>query len=630
MNFRYDINGLRAIAVIAVVLFHFNPVWVPGGFAGVDVFFVISGFLMTGIIFRGLENNNFNLFKFYMARANRIIPALAVLCLILLVFGWFYFSPSDYKALGKHVTSSMVFLSNIIYWRESGYFDAASYNKWLLHTWSLSVEWQFYIIYPIALIVLKRFLSLKHLKELIVIGTILGFIFSVVATIKWPSPAYYLLPTRAWEMMMGGVAFLYPWNLSEKKSKLIEFVGLVLILSSYVFVSSNVPWPGHFAIIPVLGSYLMIVANQQSSIITNNVIFQYLGKWSYSIYLWHWPIVVFGYYYNLQYWFFVGIPLSIFLGYFSYNVIEKNKVSLLSFISFKLSYLSSVLIVTTLTGIATLIYYNQGFSSRLTGNAAKLYENQAAAKDYYQKTYNVNFANFFEAPYYFNDIEKTRSCILDQNKQTIESLSQCSDFFINERDSILVIGDSHSQDAYNALKVTYSEVNFVNILQSGCIPTQNKDCFIIWDEFYETYIKDNSKIKGIVFASRYTGSGMGKFITELNEGKYDDKFHIVINAGPFIEPSILRVYENDEIVNIPTNMNQISTNHLLNESLDKSIIIDKYSVFCEYTKCDIYDDKYEPYFMDSSHVSKYGIEKWSNSLKKNEVLKGFLDETGVL
>ena len=201
MNFRYDINGLRAIAVIAVVLFHFNPAWIKGGFAGVDVFFVISGFLMTGIIFKGLENDSFNLFKFYVDRANRIVPALVVLCLVLLVFGWFYLAPFDYKALSKHVTSSSWFISNVVFWREAGYFDAAAHEKWLLHTWSLSVEWQFYIIYPIALVVFKQLLSLKNLKRLIILGVGIGFLFNVVATIKWPDAAYFLLPTRAWEMM---------------------------------------------------------------------------------------------------------------------------------------------------------------------------------------------------------------------------------------------------------------------------------------------------------------------------------------------------------------------------------------------------------------------------------------------
>ncbi|MEZ8428367.1 acyltransferase family protein [Vibrio cyclitrophicus] len=323
MNFRYDINGLRAVAVIAVVLFHFNPDWVPGGFAGVDVFFVISGFLMTSIIFRGLDNNNLNLFKFYVARANRIIPALAMLCVSLLVLGWFYLTPMDYKALGKHAASSMGFLSNFIYWRESGYFDADSHEKWLLHTWSLSVEWQFYIIYPLLLKILAKFLSINNIKRLLLIGTLLAFIFSVAVTFMWPNPAYYLLPTRAWEMMFGGLAFLYPWNLSDRRKKIAEFLGLAMILFSYFFASSSVPWPGYFALLPVLGAYMLISANRQSSIITNNTLFQYVGRWSYSIYLWHWPIIVFGYNFNIENWHLYGLPLSIIFGFMSYRFIER-------------------------------------------------------------------------------------------------------------------------------------------------------------------------------------------------------------------------------------------------------------------------------------------------------------------
>jgi peptidoglycan/LPS O-acetylase OafA/YrhL len=363
MNFRYDLNGLRAIAVIAVVLFHFNPAWVPGGFAGVDVFFVISGFLMTGIIFRGLENDNFNLFKFYVARANRIIPALAVLCLVLLVFGWFYITPLDYRALGKHVASSMGFLSNVIYWRESGYFDAASHEKWLLHTWSLSVEWQFYILYPIVLVALKKFLSLENLKRLIVIGTVLGFCLSVIVTMKWPNPAYYLLPTRAWEMMMGGVAFLYPWSLSESRKKAVELTGLALILGSYAFVSSDIPWPGHFALLPVLGAYLMIVSNQQSSFITNNAFFQCLGKWSYSIYLWHWPVVLFGYSLGIADWWLYGLPLSLILGSLSSIYIERIKFKSVDSIT-KIFFVKHIYLALMVGIASSYIYIHNGIMNR--------------------------------------------------------------------------------------------------------------------------------------------------------------------------------------------------------------------------------------------------------------------------
>lgn len=175
MNFRHDINGLRAIAVFAVVLFHFNPHWLPGGFAGVDVFFVISGFLMTSIIFNGLERDNFNLIKFYTARANRIIPVLSVMSIILLIFGWFYLLPTDYLELGRQVERSSYFASNILFSKGGGYFDTDEKTKWLLHTWSLSVEWQFYIFFPLILLALKKYLSFAQLKKVVVYLLLVSF-----------------------------------------------------------------------------------------------------------------------------------------------------------------------------------------------------------------------------------------------------------------------------------------------------------------------------------------------------------------------------------------------------------------------------------------------------------------------
>ncbi|PAR29085.1 acyltransferase family protein, partial [Vibrio metoecus] len=300
MKFRNDINGLRAIAVVAVVIFHFNANWLPGGFAGVDVFFVISGFLMTGIIMSGLEQGNFSILKFYVARANRIIPVLAILCFSLLVYGWFFLIPLDYGMLGKHVGSSMLFLSNIVYWNEIGYFDTASDEKWLLHTWSLSAEWQFYIIYPLVLITMKKFMPLKVMKLMVFIGMILGFILGAIATSKWPNPAYYLLPTRAWEMMIGGCAYLYPLSISDNKKKFLEFMGLTLIILSYLLMSSEVLWPGYLAFFPAFGSFLLIQAQRFDSPITNNFLLQFLGKCSYSIYIWHWPLVVLNVKNNLE------------------------------------------------------------------------------------------------------------------------------------------------------------------------------------------------------------------------------------------------------------------------------------------------------------------------------------------
>ena len=349
MNFRADINGLRAIAVIAVVIFHFNSDWLSGGFAGVDVFFVISGFLMTGIIFRGLDTQSFSVIRFYMARANRIIPALAILCLVLIIFGWVFLFNSEYQVLGKHVRDSLYFFSNHTYWLESGYFDAGSHEKWLLHTWSLSAEWQFYLIYPFILFLLSKIFKINTLKILVILATILGFSFCIFASFYWPDAAYFLLPTRAWQMLLGGVAFLYPIKVFHNNTK-IEILGWLLIYGSYLFISDDNLWPGYLSLLPVLGAFLIIQSNNSASKMTNNIFFQKIGLWSYSIYLWHWPVVVFirNFIDNINLLVLLtGILLSVFLGFLSFTLIEKAKHKITHYGVFVLTIIASTYVFQT-------------------------------------------------------------------------------------------------------------------------------------------------------------------------------------------------------------------------------------------------------------------------------------------
>lgn len=328
MLFRLDINGLRAVAVIAVVLFHFNPAWLPGGFAGVDVFFVISGFLMTAIIFTAVEKNSFNLFSFYHARANRIIPVLAAMSAVLFVFGWFYLLPTDYRSLGQQIEKSTLFVSNLFFAKGGGYFDTAEHTKWLLHTWSLSVEWQFYIFFPIIIITLKKYLSFNSLKCVVISLFLASFIYSIYITNQDSKTAYFLLSSRAWEMLLGGLAFLYPWSLKNKNLQICAHIlGLGLIVAAYFLISNQTPWPGYMAFIPVLGAYLVISSNYQDNPLFNNTFFNNIGKWSYSIYVWHWPLLVFGFYFSFKDWWIYGIPLSIVLGFLSYQFIEKIKLT---------------------------------------------------------------------------------------------------------------------------------------------------------------------------------------------------------------------------------------------------------------------------------------------------------------
>ncbi|WP_063655808.1 acyltransferase family protein [Aliivibrio fischeri] len=320
--FRNDINGLRAIAVLAVVIFHFQPSLLTGGFAGVDVFFVISGFLMTKIIWDKLENNTFSIRQFYLARASRIIPALSILCLVILIYGWFHLTPSNFFTLSKHSISSIFFTSNITYSNEAGYFDISANKKWLLHTWSLSVEWQFYLLFPIFIIAIKKFFEDK-VKTIIFSLMFLSFILGIYWSETNPNTSYYSLYSRAWEMLFGTIAYLYPLRIENKYKRITNFFGVILIVLSFFFISKEILWPSYFTLVPVIGTYLVIISNHQS-LLTNNPIFKYVGKWSYSIYLWHWPIVVFiSKHPNL--WIY-GILSSIVIGFISYNTIEKMKL----------------------------------------------------------------------------------------------------------------------------------------------------------------------------------------------------------------------------------------------------------------------------------------------------------------
>lgn len=326
MQFRKNINALRALAVISVVLFHFKIAGFNGGFAGVDVFFVISGFLMTGIIFTGLQQQRFSLLGFYASRARRIVPALLTLCIAMLIFGFVFLPLDDYRDAIKTIKSSLLFSSNFTFAKGGSYFDAPLHENWLLHTWSLSVEWQFYMLYPLLLMALYKYLGAQRAKNALVVLALMSFGASVFLTKTDPVFAFYMLPTRAWELIVGGLVFLFPLQLGKRNSTICEGLGLLAILASVFCFSEQDLWPGYLALLPVLGTALVIYGNTQS-IFSNNRALQYTGKISYSVYLWHWPLVVLLYTCGLlTSWPHVvgAIVLSFVLGALSFYLVESR------------------------------------------------------------------------------------------------------------------------------------------------------------------------------------------------------------------------------------------------------------------------------------------------------------------
>jgi hypothetical protein len=404
----------------------------------------------------------------------------------MMIFGWLYLSPNDFKTLNKHVVSSITFLSNIIYWTESGYFDANSHQKWLLHTWSLSVEWQFYIIYPLVLVLLRQFLSVKALKIALLIGAVTGFVFCIIVTYRWPNAAYFLLPSRAWEMMAGGLAYLYPFNIKEERKRAIEWAGFVLIVGSYFFISKENYWPGYLALLPVFGTYLIIQAQRNDSVITSNAIFQSLGTWSYSIYLWHWPFVVAMYYFSLSDdYIYVGVVLSLIAGFLSHKYIENIKFNR-EFV-YRLDYLrcKPLLMIMIVAGFSGVIFYKNGLIELAPPQYQRLIKEVASS------------------PY-------RERCHIDSYQLPAESCE-----YFGSKVSWAVLGDSHSTEIAFALAENLKPegVGLKQLSFSACKPSylEGRD-FSKCTKWYNeavSYIINNKEIQHVVVNHRFTKSILG-------------------------------------------------------------------------------------------------------------------------
>lgn len=373
-KFRDDINGLRAWAVIAVIFYHFGVYGFTGGFVGVDIFFAISGFLMTGIVVEGLERSKsspFSVIGFYMARARRILPALIVLCAALLIFGWKTLPPLDYRMLGTHSVAGVSFLSNMQFWREAGYFDTQSHEKWLLHTWSLAVEWQFYIILPLILITVWKWKpNRQSITYVMLAGLTASLASSIYITPLAPSAAFYLLPTRAWEMLAGGLVYMLANKviMSASTRTALEAAGFILIICSIIGFDSSSNWPGWRAMFPVIGTSLILLAGRSKSIWTGPSITQWLGTRSYSLYLWHWPIVVALTYLDQQNnptYILTGLALTLALGNISYHIVETPARRYLNNLSIRKNAIVLLSCTFVVTAVGLSVRLNQGINGRL-------------------------------------------------------------------------------------------------------------------------------------------------------------------------------------------------------------------------------------------------------------------------
>ncbi|MGN6262939.1 MAG: acyltransferase family protein [Ralstonia sp.] len=379
-KYRRDIDGLRAIAVLSVVAYHASPSWMHGGFIGVDVFFVISGFLISTIIFENLDKGTFSFIEFYLRRIKRIFPALTFILLSCFAIGWFILLADEYQQLGKHIAGGASFVSNFVLWKESGYFDNAADTKPLLHLWSLGVEEQFYIVWPLLL-----WLAYKGKFNLLSLGVLVASISFYLGVHQVETDAvadFYSPQTRFWELMFGSILAwlkIYRPSFSAGNAKkldellgriifrdgevndgkvlasVVSFSGLILLAYGFWRINKDIGFPGKWALVPVLGAVLIIFAGPKAwvnRVILSNKVVVWFGLISFPLYLWHWPLLSFARIFegelpsrSVR---FSAVLLSIFLAWLTYRLIErpirlgkheKAKVAVLSILMVAIGYI---------------------------------------------------------------------------------------------------------------------------------------------------------------------------------------------------------------------------------------------------------------------------------------------------
>jgi peptidoglycan/LPS O-acetylase OafA/YrhL len=448
MRYRPDVDGLRAVAILPVVAFHAFPGVLSGGFVGVDVFFVISGFLITSIILSDLNRGTFTLASFYRRRVRRIFPSLGVVLLACLAIGYRYLMADEYLQLGKHTLGGAGFVENIILWRDVGYFDNASETKPLLHLWSLAVEEQFYIFWPLLLALVVRW----RIRVVWFIGAIalVSFATNLRLVGAAPSSAFYLPVPRFWELMAGALLAQFSLRNSQvlaRRPAAQSAVGLALIVLACAVLDEKHAFPGAWALLPTAGACLVIAAGP-SSLLNQHLLANrpmvWIGKISYPLYLWHWPI------FSLLRIFLVDVPVVVrlvavlvatLLAWVTYEVVERP------FRSKSTSRWLTVapILALTVTGIAGAAVWALGGLPKRLVNAQ-----DGPLFDYARHWDGWNQCGLLEN-------SKDGGCRILKSGKSID---------------IMVIGDSHAGHLASGFRDQFAAgpTNLAVLLHAGCFP----------------------------------------------------------------------------------------------------------------------------------------------------------------
>ena len=631
LKYRSEIDGLRAVAVISVILFHSGFEWFTGGYIGVDIFFVISGYLITTIIISEIFQDRFSLINFYERRARRILPALFFVCIATLILSPFFLVSEQIFDLGQSLFSISVFASNYFFYSEIDYFNEFSSINPLLHTWSLAVEEQFYIFFPLLLLALNFFRKgYNHYISLILLTCLISFFAANELTVTNRDLAFYSLHTRAWELMIGALAsiLLYANYLKSPEqhnhsiiNEIMLMISLVAMLLSFTLFTSSTLHPGLMTLIPVMATFFIILyANQNSfvgALLSTNVLVK-IGLWSYSLYLIHYPIFSF---IDIYYDFInakdrteikvLTIPIIFLLSWLSYRFVEmpfRNKSK------FKRGFIfsSSLVSIFLISSIGLLIHFNQGFPKQL---------NQF--NEYFGKHPILDISN-----------EKEQLRLLRNKHSGFEKKSLCKTSDNSECKKILTIGDSMAQDAYYSLAEFSPQLLLkhlpmgegcmfqfsAEILPEICLSTNVSLANLIEEAVWATDIIlsadwDDYYLGGYSLA-KYLSMNFDANIFVIGNIKFSDMQNIHLKPGyedfknQNLESFFYKVSRKDVIMISDRLSSKINT-------LPNVVWIEKAELFCnlEQQKCNLINEDNKALIWDKNHLTINGLFNYSKFLE---------------
>lgn len=632
INYRREIDGLRTLAVLPVIFFHAGFQIFSGGFVGVDIFFVISGYLITSTILAEKQAGKFSLVSFYERRARRILPALFFVMLVCLPFARLWLLPDEMKAFSQSLVAVSTFSSNILFLRESGYFDTAAELKPLLHTWSLSVEEQYYLLFPIFLLVTWK------LSNRLVIGML--FVIAVISlsaaqwgSINQPAAAFYLLPTRGWELLIG--AFLAFYFIAKERnntevgktfSQTVSLIGFLLINYAIFSFDKSTPFPSIYTLIPTLGSALIILfASPQTLVgrLLGSRLFVGAGLISYSAYLWHQPLFAFARiatFNNLSGAILIILVIFSFVAaYLTWRFIEqpfRSKAKIGSIFFFVVAICSSFLIIAFgLFGHAT-----NGFKSSYEKNVnerLQLIKSLGKERGQLVRTGICHYTSKANTRG-IEDFLRNWDCFTDKNAPELKNIP------------LIVTGDSHSADKVISLKLN----GFVplQIGGAGCSinpKTMTKECTQIFEKLYKLVV-NNNYYKYIAIANKFEPEDLSlDSITETIN--YWERFNkkIILFTGMPDFPMFKEKFSQTLPLKADFKIAELSERRELMDLLTNRgvYVVNTREIFCSISKnCD-YKINDDILLIDPGHLSKYGAKYFGEMLFKNDRLfKSFVED----